>query len=103
MFCILVIELEGQCNRLEISLGLRQGLLSTAWTSLSGGERQRAAIGCALILATSMPLWTYHQSSSISSENKDANTSPESNVTGDNSQYQRQFLQVSLLFLQYFL
>lgn len=54
---LLFAELETQCRRLEVSLGLRDHMLSQAWNTLSGGERQRAAISCALILATSMPAW----------------------------------------------
>lgn len=53
----ILAELETQCRRLEVSLGLRDHMLSQAWNTLSGGERQRAAISCALILATSMPAW----------------------------------------------
>eukprot|EP01033_Poteriospumella_lacustris_P016723 gene16723-11966_t len=50
-------DVTAQCERLEISLGLRAGLLSATWVSLSGGERQRAAIACALVLATSLLPW----------------------------------------------
>lgn len=46
-------DLDAVCMTTEQSLGLEQGKMSQAWNSLSGGERQRAAIGCALILATS--------------------------------------------------
>jgi putative ABC transport system permease protein len=56
-------DLQAQCSRIEISLGLREGLLSTVWNSLSGGERQRAAIAVSLILATSMPAWHDNQAS----------------------------------------
>ncbi len=40
--------------RLEQSLQLREGILSSAWSSLSGGERQRATIACGLLLGCSV-------------------------------------------------
>ncbi len=43
-------DLENQCRRLEQSLLLREGILSSSWSSLSGGERQRAAIALGLLL-----------------------------------------------------
>ncbi len=69
------LELETQCRRVEVSLGLRDQMLSQAWNTLSGGERQRAAISCALILATSMPAWQ-RQLQGTSSSEASGETSP---------------------------
>lgn len=46
-------DLENQCKRVEQSLLLREGILSSSWSSLSGGERQRAAIALGLLLGCS--------------------------------------------------
>lgn len=73
-------DLTAQCERLEISLGLRAGLLSATWVSLSGGERQRAAIACALVLATSLLPW--HTQST------------DEGVSSSAVQYQKESLQV---------
>ncbi|RYY89699.1 ATP-binding cassette domain-containing protein [archaeon] len=47
------IDIDGQLERIERSLCLRQDILSSPWSTLSGGERQRALIACAVILVTS--------------------------------------------------
>jgi ABC-type iron transport system FetAB ATPase subunit len=49
-----ITDLDDQCKRLEQSLLLRDGILSSAWSSLSGGERQRAAIALGLLLGCSV-------------------------------------------------
>eukprot|EP01031_Cornospumella_fuschlensis_P025822 gene25822-31185_t len=46
-------DLAGQLERVEQSLLLRKGILSSPWASLSGGERQRALVAAAILLATS--------------------------------------------------
>eukprot|EP01031_Cornospumella_fuschlensis_P025627 gene25627-30949_t len=46
-------DLVGQLERVEQSLLLRKGILSSPWASLSGGERQRALVAAAVLLATS--------------------------------------------------
>jgi ABC-type lipoprotein export system ATPase subunit len=38
----------------EDALGLPSGKMSETWNSLSGGQRQRAAVGCALILLSTV-------------------------------------------------
>ena len=47
-------DLVGQMERIEQSLHLRAGILTSAWSTLSGGERQRALIACAILLACSL-------------------------------------------------
>lgn len=61
----LLLDLDSQCNRIEQSLLLRDGILSSAWSSLSGGERQRAAIAIGLLLGCSVDERSFNDAKSI--------------------------------------